>query len=304
MWRRRRAEKATKESAGNGAPPPAQDGETLVVLLDRLEGRLSDLARGMALLEPLLHGAPAHGSPSWPAGEGAAPAELADAGLLDALGALEKQIGRLGREQFKANTLAEAQLERLTSALETLRAADVRHAADMAALREGVQAGQTAARLEVARALLPALDGLDAAVRAGQHVLEPPSPPGTQQEGSADAAPASLLAVVRRLLRGPEAPAAPSPAETALRADLRSWLVGLTFVQQRLLDVLATEGVRPMAAQGQPFDPHLHVALEVVPTDGGVAADTVAAELRRGYLVGDRVLRHAEVAVAKVPQCG
>jgi molecular chaperone GrpE len=84
----------------------------------------------------------------------------------------------------------------------------------------------------------------------------------------------------------------------ALRGALDSWLVGLTFVRQRLLDVLAAEGVRPMDAEGQPFDPRLHVALEVVPAGDELPPGTVAAELRRGYLVGDRVLRHAEVAVS------
>ena len=47
-----------------------------------------------------------------------------------------------------------------------------------------------------------------------------------------------------------------------------------------------------------PFDPHHHVAVEVVPADETVSPGTVASELRRGYLVGDRVLRYAEVAVA------
>jgi anti-sigma factor RsiW len=83
------------------------------------------------------------------------------------------------------------------------------------------------------------------------------------------------------------------------RAALDAWLVGLTFVRQRLLDTLAAEGVRPMDAEGQPFDPQRHIALEVVPADNGLLPGAVAAELRRGYMVGERVLRHAEVAVAQ-----
>jgi len=49
---------------------------------------------------------------------------------------------------------------------------------------------------------------------------------------------------------------------------------------------------------GQPFDPQQHVAIGVVPANEEHPAGTVVEELRRGYLVGERVLRHAEVLVA------
>jgi molecular chaperone GrpE len=77
-----------------------------------------------------------------------------------------------------------------------------------------------------------------------------------------------------------------------------AWLAGLTFVRQRLLDVLAAEGVQPIVAEGRPFDPHYHVALEVVRPTDSLPAGTIGAELRRGYLAEGRVLRYAEVAVA------
>jgi molecular chaperone GrpE len=72
-------------------------------------------------------------------------------------------------------------------------------------------------------------------------------------------------------------------------------------VRQRLLGVLADEGIMPIAAEGQSFDPHLHVALEVVPPSDDLPPGHVAAELRRGYMAGERVLRHAEVAVSGQP---
>jgi molecular chaperone GrpE len=49
----------------------------------------------------------------------------------------------------------------------------------------------------------------------------------------------------------------------------------------------------------RPFDPRQHVAVEVVPATDRLPPGTVAAELRRGYLVGERVLRPAEVAVTR-----
>ena len=232
---------------------------------------------------PLAH------QPDAPEGDGAQGDLVA---LRQGLAALEKQISRAGREQLKANSLAEAQLEQLAAALELLRTADARRDAEVASVHEQARDARAAARLEVVRALLPALDGLDEALRSGERLLE-----------QAAAAPADRPAPGRTLLarlRG--ALSRPAPAdhpEAALRAAMAAWLVGLTFVRQRLLDVLAAEGVRPMDAQGQPFDPQRHVALEVVPAGDSLPPGTVAAELRRGYLVHDRVLRHAEVAVSR-----
>jgi molecular chaperone GrpE len=201
----------------------------------------------------------------------------------DALVTLEKQISRAGREQLKANSLAEAQIEQLTAALEALRAADSRREAEMAALREQVRQAETADRLEIVRSLLPALDGIDEALRAGQQLLEQQPPPPV---------PSTPFERMRARIAQAQRP------DPTMREALAAWLVGITFVRQRLLDVLAADHVHPIHAQGQPFDPQLHVAVEVVPAGPQAMPGTVVAELRRGYLAGQRVLRHAEVAVA------
>jgi len=195
---------------------------------------------------------------------------------------LEKRLSRIDREQFKARTLAETQMEQFAAALEMLRTADARREAELDALRAKNEADQKAARLEVVRALLPALDGLDEGLRSGRRLLE---------EHAQRPRSSSLVGRLRaRLL-----PRRDGAVE--LREAMEAWLAGLTFVRQRLLDVLATEGAHPMAVEGRPFDPHYHMALEVVPASDTLPPGTVSAELRRGYLVGDRVLRYAEVAV-------
>ena len=56
--------------------------------------------------------------------------------------------------------------------------------------------------------------------------------------------------------------------------------------------------MRPIVAVGEPFDPNYHVVIGVVPVTESHPAGIVAEELRRGYLAGERVLRHAEVVVA------
>ncbi len=211
--------------------------------------------------------------------------EQAVAAVREALAGLEKQISRAGREQLKANSLTEAQIEQLTAALEALRAADARRNEEIAAIREQSRIAQNAIRLEMVRGLFPVIDSLDEAIRSGQRLLE-------------QHAPATLVVPTTLFERMRAQHQAQNRGDSPLREAMASWLVGLTFVRQRMLDLLAAEGVQPIAARGQPFDPQLHVAMEVVPATPEVLPGIVVAELRRGYTHGERVLRHAEVAVS------
>jgi molecular chaperone GrpE len=109
--------------------------------------------------------------------------------LSDALAALERQVGKLGREQYKANALAEAQSERLGAALETLQAT-VKRQED--AQEEAVRK----ARLSILEALLPVLDGLEAGLRSGgRHAYR------LRQQGSPEAATLTAWLDGQRLLR-------------------------------------------------------------------------------------------------------
>ncbi len=207
-----------------------------------------------------------------------------DADVQTALGGLEKQLSRVGREQFKANTLIETQMQQLNAAFEALRTADLRREAELSALREQSRAAQSAARLDVVQAIIPALDGLDEALRSGQRLLAATQPQRIP--------PTMIERMFGHTLK-------PQQASEVLHEGLDAWLVGLTFVRQRLLDVLAHEGVAPITALGEPFDPTLHVAVEVVSASDETPPGTIAAEIRRGYLVHGRVLRHADVAVSR-----
>lgn len=80
-------------------------------------------------------------------------------------------------------------------------------------------------------------------------------------------------------------------------ADFRT---GVELIYKQLQDVLAKLGVRPIASKGEPFDPHVHEAIEMVETSD--AADhEVLEEWQRGYKFKDRLLRPAMVKVAKNP---
>jgi molecular chaperone GrpE len=72
-------------------------------------------------------------------------------------------------------------------------------------------------------------------------------------------------------------------------------------VYKQLVDCLKRVGVAPMRSEGKEFDPNLHEAVMREPTDKQPDG-TVLEELVRGYMLGDRVLRHAMVKVAAAPE--
>lgn len=83
--------------------------------------------------------------------------------------------------------------------------------------------------------------------------------------------------------------------ENASADDFRS---GVELIDRQFHDVLSRLGVEPIQAAGQPFDPNLHQAIQMVETSE-VADNHVIDELQRGYKIKDRLLRPAMVRVAQ-----
>ncbi len=73
---------------------------------------------------------------------------------------------------------------------------------------------------------------------------------------------------------------------------------GVEMIFQKFLDALKGVGVEPIEAEGKPFDEREHEAMMQQPAPDGVDEGTVLQELRRGYRLGDQVLRHSRVIVA------
>ena len=73
---------------------------------------------------------------------------------------------------------------------------------------------------------------------------------------------------------------------------------GVEMVYKELRRVLEEEGLKEIEAQDEPFDPRIHEAFEAH-EDESVSHPTVASVMRRGYLLGERVLRPAMVSVAR-----
>jgi molecular chaperone GrpE len=75
---------------------------------------------------------------------------------------------------------------------------------------------------------------------------------------------------------------------------------GVNMVVAQLLDVLKRHGISQIEAQGKPFDPNLHQAVMQEPT-AEQPPNTVTKVLEQGYMIHERVLRPARVAVSAAP---
>lgn len=97
-----------------------------------------------------------------------------------------------------------------------------------------------------------------------------------------------------------------SAARAALGSDgasgtpLGNIVAGMGMVQQQFERALAGQKVLPIPARGLPFDPNLHEAVtqrDMV----DVPAGQVVEELRRGYRIGELIVRPCQVVVARAP---
>jgi len=90
--------------------------------------------------------------------------------------------------------------------------------------------------------------------------------------------------------------------ERALRAESadREFKKGMELIHQRIYEALKKLGLEPLDSTGQPFDPHIHHAVEMQETDS--APDhTILDEYQRGYNFKGRLLRPAMVKVSVAP---
>jgi molecular chaperone GrpE len=76
---------------------------------------------------------------------------------------------------------------------------------------------------------------------------------------------------------------------------------GLRAVLEQMDVVLRRHGASRIAATGAPFDPERHEAIAVQPTRDAPAGTVLGTE-RSGYQAGDRVIRPAQVVVARAPE--
>lgn len=81
--------------------------------------------------------------------------------------------------------------------------------------------------------------------------------------------------------------------------DKGALTVGVAATQAQIMEVLKRHGVTPIEAQGQPFDPNRHQAIQSRPAHAGEEPNTVVQVAQQGFMIHDKVLRPAAVIVAQ-----
>jgi molecular chaperone GrpE len=92
--------------------------------------------------------------------------------------------------------------------------------------------------------------------------------------------------------------AVPAEAREAADGGLKALIEGVELTERSLHKALEKNGVQKFSPQGEKFDPNVQQAMYEVP-DPSVPAGTVVQVIQAGYMIGERVLRPALVAVAK-----
>jgi molecular chaperone GrpE len=103
-----------------------------------------------------------------------------------------------------------------------------------------------------------------------------------------------LLPVLDNLKRALDTEASVEATESD---EFRHFLSGVDLIHKQLNGVLDAFGVKPIQAEGEHFDPHLHEAVVTEATDD-YEPDTVIQEIVRGFRLGEKLIRPSLVKVA------
>jgi molecular chaperone GrpE len=76
------------------------------------------------------------------------------------------------------------------------------------------------------------------------------------------------------------------------------WAQGIELIYRKFISMLESEGVKPMPAEGEMFDPNLHEAISQEDSPEHESGQVIGV-IQQGYTIGDRVLRPALVRVAR-----
>ena len=88
-------------------------------------------------------------------------------------------------------------------------------------------------------------------------------------------------------------------AGAAEAKDAEAVRQGMEMIYQKLVRYLESQGVKAMDSNGADFDPDLHEAIATVPAPTPEQKGKVLDTTQKGYMLNDKVLRHAKVAVGE-----
>ncbi|RXK88282.1 nucleotide exchange factor GrpE [Chlorobaculum sp. 24CR] len=88
------------------------------------------------------------------------------------------------------------------------------------------------------------------------------------------------------------------PAEMQEMAEAKPFIEGVELIRKNFMSLLENKGVKEIEAKGKVLDVNFHEAITQIDAPGA-EPDTIVEEYQTGYTLGDRVIRHAKVIVAK-----
>lgn len=80
------------------------------------------------------------------------------------------------------------------------------------------------------------------------------------------------------------------------KENKEEFVKGIELIYSQLFSLLENEGLKTIKAEGEKFNPEIHEALLTEKSD---KENIILEELQKGYMLGDRVLRHTKVKVSK-----
>lgn len=244
------------------------------------------------------------------------------------LAELERNITKLNRVQYKANTLSEAQEQKTTTLLttlqETIKQQEKQIEENIIAKEELLAKEKKQALSAFALNILPVLDGIESAINNGYTLLKRKDKENitsnikkqTVKETIIKSKKLTLMERLKVAFTGEisievEQERLVSDNTTkddeilemlevlnATKESIKAWLEGLELVKERFTALLANEGIHQIETEGKLFDPRLHIALEAI-MDSNLSPGTIASVLRKGYQQENKILRYAEVVVVK-----
>lgn len=88
-------------------------------------------------------------------------------------------------------------------------------------------------------------------------------------------------------------------AATADADDAAAVRSGMELIYNKLVKYLESNGVKAMDSTGKEFDPELHEAIASIPAPSDDLKGKIVDTTQKGYMINDKVLRHAKVAVGQ-----
>ncbi len=83
----------------------------------------------------------------------------------------------------------------------------------------------------------------------------------------------------------------------SVKTEDENYKIGVELVLKQFRDVLSSNGIKEIEAVGKTFDPELHEAVSSV-DDDNLGTQEIKDEYRKGYMIGNKVIRHSLVVVA------